>query len=302
MSFNPDASKQAQEIIFIRKTKKVSHPSLRFNKSIVSQSPYQKHLGIFLDAKLTFEEHLKVITTKANKTIELQKFLPRPVLMTMYKAFVRPHLDYGDIIYDEAYDETFHQKFESIQYNACLALSGAIRGSSRENLYQELGVESLQYRRWYRKLSLFYKIFKENKPVYLFNLIPIKNSNHNTRNTDKITLFRAKHNFFKNYFFPSTVIESNKLDLNLRSAASLNVFRKNLLKFIRPSPNSVFNCHNCKGIKYLARVRLGLSHLREHKFKHSFQDTLNSFCSCGLDVETNTHFPFFFFLQYLFCF
>ena len=302
MSFNPDASKQAQEIIFIRKTKKVSHPSLRFNKSIVSQSPYQKHLGIFLDAKLTFEEHLKVITTKANKTIELQKFLPRPVLMTMYKAFVRPHLDYGDIIYDEAYDETFHQKFESIQYNACLALSGAIRGSSRENLYQELGVESLQYRRWYRKLSLFYKIFKENKPVYLFNLIPIKNSNHNTRNTDKITLFRAKHNFFKNYFFPSTVIESNKLDLNLRSAASLNVFRKNLLKFIRPSPNSVFNCHNCKGIKYLARVRLGLSHLREHKFKHSFQDTLNSFCSCGLDVETNTHFPFFFFCNIYFVF
>ena len=54
--------------------------------------------------------------------------------------------------------------------------------------------------------------------------------------------------------------------------------------------NGVFNCHNCKGIKYLTRLRLGLSHLREHKFKHSFQDTLNSFCSCGLDVETNTHF------------
>ena len=50
MSFNPDPSKQAQEIIFSRKTKKISHPSLRFNSSIVSQSPYQKHLGIFLDA------------------------------------------------------------------------------------------------------------------------------------------------------------------------------------------------------------------------------------------------------------
>ena len=48
------------------------------------------------------------------------------VLITMYKAFVRLHLDYGDIIYDEAYNKIFHQKFESIQYNACLALSGAI--------------------------------------------------------------------------------------------------------------------------------------------------------------------------------
>ena len=64
--------------------------------------------------------------------------------MTMYKAFVRPHLDYGDIIYDEAYNETFHKKLESIQYNTCLALSEAIRGSSREELYHELGLESLQ--------------------------------------------------------------------------------------------------------------------------------------------------------------
>ena len=92
----------------------------------------------------------------------------------MYKAFVRPHLDYGDMIYDKAYNETFHQKLESVQYNACLALSGAIRGSSREKLYHELGSESLQRRRWYWKLCLFYNIFKENKPVYLFNLIPKK--------------------------------------------------------------------------------------------------------------------------------
>ena len=216
---------------------------------------------------------------------KLQKTLPRPVLLTMYKAFVRPHLDHGAIIYDEAYNKTFHKKLESIQYNAYLALSGAIRGSSRQKLYHELGWESLQCQRWYRKLCLFYKIFKENKPVYLFNLIPSKNSNYNTRNTDKITPFHIKHNFFKNSFFSYTVIEWN----NLRSAgAILSVFKKN--KFIRPSPNSVFNCHNCKGIKYLTRLRLGLSHLREHKFKHSFQDTLNPFCSCGLDVETNTHF------------
>ena len=56
------------------------------------------------------------------------------------------------------------------------------------------------------------------------------------------------------------------------------------------SPNSVFICWNCKGIKYLRRLHLGLNHLHEHKFKHSFQDTLNTFCSCGLDVQTSTHF------------
>ena len=142
--------------------------------------------------------------------------------MTIYKAFVRSNLDYGDVIYDETYNKTFHQKLESIRYNACLALSGAIRGSSRE----ELGLESLQLWRWYRKLSLFYKVFKENKPVYPFSLIPTKISNYNTKNTDKITLFHTKQNFF-NSFFPSTAIEWNKLGHNLQSAASLNAFKKN---------------------------------------------------------------------------
>ena len=103
------------------------------------------------------------------------------------------------------------------------------------------------------------------------------------------TLFHAKYTFFKNSFFPSTVIEWNELDRNLRSTASLSVFKKNLLNFIRPSRKSVFNCHNDKEIKYLTRLRLGLSHLCKHKFKHSFQDTVNPFCSCGLDVDTNTH-------------
>ena len=57
---------------------------------------------------------MKIITTEVNKTIgllrKLQKTLPRPVLMTIYKAFVRPHLDYDDIIYDETYNETIHRK------------------------------------------------------------------------------------------------------------------------------------------------------------------------------------------------
>ena len=63
-----------------------------------------------------------------------------------------------------------------------------------------------------------------------------------------------------------------------------------MLKFIRPSPNSIFNCHHPKGVKLLTRLRLGLSHLRDHKFKHSFQDSLNPICNRGTDVETTTHY------------
>ena len=67
------------------------------------------------------------------------------------------------------------------------------------------------------------------------------------------------------------------------------LFKTNILKFIRPSPNSVNNCHNPKGLKFITRLGLGLSHLRKRKFKHSFQDTINPLCSCGIDIESTEH-------------
>ena len=63
-----------------------------------------------------------------------------------------------------------------------------------------------------------------------------------------------------------------------------------LLKFMKPSSNSLFNCHSLKGIKLITRLRLDLSHLRKHKFRHNFQDTLNSIWSCGDDIETTIHY------------
>ena len=171
MSFNRDPNKQAQEVIFSRKLKKFCHSSLRFNNNNVSQASSQKHLGLTLDNRLTFDQHLTNVSNKISKTIgllrKLQNILPRPALLTIYKCFIRPHLDYGDIIYDQAYNLSFHQKLESIQYNAALALTGAIRGRSREKLFQELGLESLQLRRWCRKLCCFYKVYNKQAPGYL---------------------------------------------------------------------------------------------------------------------------------------
>ena len=104
MTFNPDRSKQAQEIIFSRKLKEATHPPFLFNNNNVSQVNSYKHLGVILDVKLTLEEHLKIVFNKTNKTIgllrKLSNLLPRQALVTIYKAFVRPHLDYGDVLYD----------------------------------------------------------------------------------------------------------------------------------------------------------------------------------------------------------
>ena len=69
--------------------------------------------------------------------------LLRSSLLTIYKSFVRPHLDYGDVIYAQLNNSSLSVKIESVQYNAALAITGAIRGASKEKLFQELGLESL---------------------------------------------------------------------------------------------------------------------------------------------------------------
>ena len=62
------------------------------------------------------------------------------------------------------------------------------------------------------------------------------------------------------------------------------------MKFTWPPPNSIFNCNNPKDVKLLTRLRLSLSHLRDHTLKHSFQDSLNPICNCGTDVAITTHY------------
>ena len=114
MSFNPDPTKPAQELIFSLKLQTTNHPLLFFNENVVLKATLQKHLGMFLDSKLNFSEHLKTIFEKTNKTIglfhKLQTLLPRDLLITIYKLFIRPHLDYGDMIYDQTFNKSFQQK------------------------------------------------------------------------------------------------------------------------------------------------------------------------------------------------
>ena len=103
----------------------------------------------------------------------MQNFLPRPALMTISKAFVGAHLDYGDVIYDEVAVKNFTRNLSL--FNVMPAYP----------CWEELGLSSLQCGRWYRKLYLFLKIFKENNQ---FTFSINTNKNYNTRNTDKITL------------------------------------------------------------------------------------------------------------------
>ena len=118
--FNPDPNKQATEVIFSHKTSHQLHPPIYFNNTTVVSQPSTKHLGMILDSKLNFSQHLSEKISKANKGIGLIKRLrynlSRKHLVTIYKSNIRPHLDYGDIIYDQPHIDTFVNKIEPVQY------------------------------------------------------------------------------------------------------------------------------------------------------------------------------------------
>ena len=126
---------------------------------------------MYFDEKLNCNTRIKEKLRNVYKGICLIRNifnkLPRQTLATIYKAIIRLHLDYCDIVYDKPDKEIFINKIEKAQYDAALAVTGAIRGTSREKLYAELGIESLKFRRWFRKLACFYKIQSTELPKYL---------------------------------------------------------------------------------------------------------------------------------------
>ena len=153
MSFNPIYPNKLKKL-FSQEKHRFSRTVLTFDNSPVTKTMHHKHLGLILDEKLNFKEHLKEKMSKAYEGIH-HNILPRNSLLTIYKSFIRPHLDYGDIIYHQPNNESFCQKIESIQYQAALAKTGAIHGTSQTKLYKELGIESLKLRQWFRHLLFF---------------------------------------------------------------------------------------------------------------------------------------------------
>ena len=113
MPFNSDDSKQAQEVIFSKKHQKLFHPTVLFNNIPVQHSTVQKHVGVYLDEKLNFNTH---ITEKIGEA-------SNGVIKKIFKVFI----DYGDIVYDRTDNESFISKLEQVQYNAALAITGAIK-------------------------------------------------------------------------------------------------------------------------------------------------------------------------------
>ena len=186
------------------------------------------------------------------------------------------------VIYDNQANESLVNKLEKVQYQAsCLAITGAIQGTSPESFYKELGLEPLQSRRWYKKMKFFENILNGLTPKYEFDIIPVSNNRcYNTKAQSKLELtqFYTITKSFINTFSPFCIKEWSKLDIKIRNLLSVSRFKKLLLIYFKTVENSVLDVHNPIGINLLNRLRLNFSQLNETEFCQNFQDTVNPFC------------------------
>ena len=288
MSFNPDSTKPAEEIIFSHKQTRQIHPPLFFNNIEVRKVNDHKHLGLILDSKLTFANHISEKVSKALKGVGVIKYLssyvPVKTLDQIYKMYVRPHLDFCDVIYHtpkicNMFDSSFRLShwmdlIERVQYMAALAVTGTWKGTSSNKIYEQLGWESLSDRRWFHRLVQFFKIQNGFTPTYLKTPVPCpRNHLFGTRNENDLHSIKCRTNAYLHSFYPHSVKIWNEIGPTLRQVPSLSIFKSNVLKLIRPQKKNVFNIHDPEGTKRLFQLRVGLSPLRYHKKRHNFKDS-----------------------------
>ena len=197
----------------------------------ISEVESHKHLGLYFSNDCTWHQHTKYITDKAwnriNTMRKLKFRLDRKSLETIYTAFIRPLIEYGDVIRDNC---TLCEKREldKIQNETARIATGATRLVSIANLYQEIGWDSLEKRRADHKLTLFYKMTHNVTPLYLSALVPPSVryiSRYSLRNSNDLQTIDARTILYYNSFLPSTVRAWNNVNDEAKQSNSVNTFK-----------------------------------------------------------------------------
>ena len=174
-----------------------SPPPFTSNKNIVYQATSKKHLDIIFDNRLSFEEHLRLVVSKINRTLgllrKLQCLIPRSTLLTIYKTFIRPQFDYGDTIYDTI--------------------------------------------RWFRKLCYFYKFYKHGSPQYLFKLVPLRHPLTTLEILKTYPSSKQNITFSKIRFFPRLLWSGKVLAITFDMPEALVVLKNQYLEIYQTSPH-----------------------------------------------------------------
>ena len=290
VKFNPTKS---ESMIISRKINKPIHPPLNMFNVMIPTVDVHKHLGILLSKDGSWHNHIGYIKEKAWGRIhilrKLKYTLNRRALETIYISFIRPVLEYSDVVWDNCcnYEK---DELDKIHREVGRIVSGCTRLVSIDDLYSELQWETLRDRRRKHKLILLYKMINGLVPEHLSSLVPPtvgdQTEYRSLRNASNIRTVTARTSLYSNSFLPDTLREWNNLPREFRDAESLSVF-KALLNQNRIMSNKLFY-YGCRKMQTIhTRLRTKCSSLNHHLFLKNIIDS--PLCSCG-QIETTEHY------------
>ena len=293
VTFNPVKTKY---MIFSKKLVKIAHPPLVLDNKQLAKVSNHSQLGIVLNEDMTWNNHIKKACEKAGKRIaamiRISEKLDKNTKLNIYTSFIRPTLEYGSTIFDNASQE-MTDLLESVQRRAALMITGAYKCTKHANLLEEIGLNPLKKRRTLFKLTLYYKIKNNLAPQYLSDLCPpdvAERTDYNLRNANNTDTIASKKNYFLKSFLPSTIKLWNNLPRDIRNSDSLDTFKHKLsahLNMINVYKPYLF-CPN-KNFVQIARLRMGLSALNAHRRKVHF--IANASCPyCNYRKEDIDHY------------
>ena len=296
ITFN--ASKTSQQTFSKKRAPDI--PELKFGVQPIPLSEHRKHLGLTFSTDLRFKHHINDILLKFNRALSplysIASEIPRNLLLTIYKIYVQPHLDYCATVYDGHITVFDRSRLEKAQNRAARLITGIPRRISTSGLLKELGWSTLASRRQSQKLLLYQKLrFDNSVPVYIKDIIP------NTRKEDMVRELRSSRNeilteppvhtdSYRRSFTPSTAKQWNEMPLELRHAAANSVqFKKHVRRTRTPKPASPYYSLGSKiGNILHTRLRLNSSHLKAHMYAQGKAESPH--CSCGYPREDTQHY------------
>lgn len=289
VTFNPSKS---ESLLISRKNIKPAHPPLKMNSETIKEVPHHKHLGIFLSNDGTWHQHIEYILTKAwQRLYIMRKFkylLDRESLQIIYTSFIRPILEYADVVWDNCTQYEVNA-MEKVQTEAARIVTGATKLVSLDKLYRETGWETLEVRRSKHKLCLFYKMTHNLTPAYLTSLVPQtfeSTVSYNLRGSQNIRPILTRTQLYYKSFLPSCTREWNELPDEVKRSVSLASFKTQLNKNNLKIPKYYSTGKRNLQIQH-TRLRTSCSSLNQHLYSKNIVES--PFCLCGA-VETTEHF------------
>ena len=287
-------AQKTETMTISRKIDKPDHPPLYMDSNDISTVSEYKHLGIVISDNGSWEKHIDMITGKAYKRINiLRKFkfiLDRKTLEKIDFTFVRPLLEYADVIWDNMII-SLNTKIENVQLEDSRIVTGGTRLVSHNKLYTATGWEKLKDRREKHKLVQFYKMTKKLTPHYISCLVPQAFANihdYSTRNASVLPVVRSRTSLYYNSCIPSSVRLWNLQPDNIRLSPSIQALKYSLKSNISSKPFYYYTGIHLGQILH-SRLRMQCSSLNQHVYRKNIVDSPN--CICGL-TESTTHYLF----------